>query len=284
MNLKIHFKLLFLTSIIIIILSFFLFDLYLNLQLNENQHNIKSTFLIYENVTWPLFVDNKRDIEFINQKIKLVLQSACKCRQHEQIILTENEQINNITIYLRNFQNQTIVKINEFTLKDFHNFNFTCDLYKTLRHGPHQNVISFSLYGKENGYYYRLNHIAEQISKFYENKWSIRIYHDDSIYMHYVCDLECMKNNHNTSFIDIVDFCHINKISLKYSDYLHKNNSRNFKYVHAMMWRWFPIGDSFVDFFSSRDTDSLIIQREIDAVFEWNNSNKVGHIMRGKKF
>ena len=47
------------------------------------------------------------------------------------------------------------------------------------------------------------------------------------------------------------------------------------------MWRWFPIGDSFVDVFSSRDTDSYIIQREIDSVNAWLESDKVGHIMRG---
>ncbi|TAD92466.1 MAG: hypothetical protein EAY75_02465, partial [Bacteroidetes bacterium] len=77
---------------------------------------------------------------------------------------------------VRNFQNQSVTKINEFAHQDFLNFNFTCDLYKTLRRGPHQNVISFSLYGKLDGYYSRLDNITKQISKLYENKWTIRIY------------------------------------------------------------------------------------------------------------
>ena len=47
------------------------------------------------------------------------------------------------------------------------------------------------------------------------------------------------------------------------------------------MWRWFPIGDRFVDLWSSRDTDSMIHQREVDAVDAWLQSDKLVHIMRG---
>ena len=47
-----------------------------------------------------------------------------------------------------------------------------------------------------------------------------------------------------------------------------------------MKWRWLPIGDSFVDAFSSRDSDSFILQREVDSVKLWLKSDKVGHIMR----
>ena len=48
-----------------------------------------------------------------------------------------------------------------------------------------------------------------------------------------------------------------------------------------MMWRWLPIGDSFVDVFNSRETDSFILQRELDSVQYWLKSNKTDHIMRG---
>lgn len=48
-----------------------------------------------------------------------------------------------------------------------------------------------------------------------------------------------------------------------------------------MIWRFFPMGDYFVDLFSSRDSDSRILQREIDSVAVWLNSEKAGHIMRG---
>ncbi len=47
-----------------------------------------------------------------------------------------------------------------------------------------------------------------------------------------------------------------------------------------MMWRWFPISDDFVDIFSSRDSDSTLIQREKDSVDVWLKSNNLFHIMR----
>ena len=42
----------------------------------------------------------------------------------------------------------------------------------------------------------------------------------------------------------------------------------------------FPVGDAFVDYFSSRDTDSLLIEREREAVDEWIENKKLYHIMR----
>ena len=60
------------------------------------------------------------------------------------------------------------------------------------------------------------------------------------------------------------------------------NRTWDASYIHAMMWRWFPIRDQFVDVFMSRDSDSTIFQREIDSVNAWLNTDKVGHIMRGE--
>jgi len=52
--------------------------------------------------------------------------------------------------------------------------------------------------------------------------------------------------------------------------------------MHGMTWRWLPIGDSFVDFVASRDTDAWISQRELDSVKVWLESNTVFHVMRGR--
>ncbi len=62
------------------------------------------------------------------------------------------------------------------------------------------------------------------------------------------------------------------------------NNNKTWSawYIHKMMWRWLPIGDDFVSIFSSRDLDSILHQREVDAVEFWMKSNKPAHIMRGK--
>lgn len=53
--------------------------------------------------------------------------------------------------------------------------------------------------------------------------------------------------------------------------------------MHGMTWRWLPIGDSFVDFVASRDTDAWISKRELDSVKVWMESNTVFHVMRGNK-
>ena len=47
-----------------------------------------------------------------------------------------------------------------------------------------------------------------------------------------------------------------------------------------MNWRFLPTLDSQVDFFMSRDLDSLIYKREFFAVQEWLKSRKTLHIMR----
>lgn len=48
-----------------------------------------------------------------------------------------------------------------------------------------------------------------------------------------------------------------------------------------MTRRWLPIGDSFVDYFGSRDTDGWISERETDSVKVWLDSNTPFHVMRG---
>ncbi len=51
-------------------------------------------------------------------------------------------------------------------------------------------------------------------------------------------------------------------------------------FMNSKKWRWMPINDPFVDAFMSRGPGSLIIQREVDSVKAWLESDKVGHIMR----
>jgi hypothetical protein len=81
------------------------------------------------------------------------------------------------------------------------------------------------------------------------------------------------------SLYDTVDFCHVHEIPGRYYDF-HANGPHRIDYIHAMMWRWLPLNDSFVDVFASRDTDSFILEREVDSVKVWLESEKLGHIMR----
>lgn len=185
--------------------------------------------------------------------------SNCNCTKNDKIKLIKHETAQ-YTIYLNDNYYYNL------TLHELHSSIFTCDLYKTFLRGKHQKVISYSLYGTNQFYYKNLKKISNIVKQKYPD-WFIRIYHDDSINSSIICELECLNNN--------IDFCNINKLSIK---------NINFNYLHAMMWRWLPIGDQFVDVFSSRDLDSLIIQREIDSVNIWLlESNKVVHIMRDNK-
>ena len=51
--------------------------------------------------------------------------------------------------------------------------------------------------------------------------------------------------------------------------------------MHAMKWRFIPVGDSFLEAFMSRDSDSMVTQRELSSVNVWLNSSMAGYIMKG---
>ncbi|CAF0866460.1 unnamed protein product [Brachionus calyciflorus] len=148
------------------------------------------------------------------------------------------------------------------------NLTLTCDLYKSLKRGLNQKVVAYSLYGTNDRYYKLISHTSEMVKKFYPDH-VMRIYHDDSINKSIICQLECA-NPH-------IDFCNIHKLPLSLENF---NQVLNLNYIHSMEWRFLPIGDTFVDLFHSRDSDSMILQREYDSVQEWLNSDNIGHIMR----
>ena len=50
------------------------------------------------------------------------------------------------------------------------------------------------------------------------------------------------------------------------------------------VWRFFPTLDPQVDFFLSRDLDSAVTLREVEAVEEWLQSEKTLHVMRDHPF
>ena len=133
----------------------------------------------------------------------------------------------------------------------------TCDLYNVLRRGKHQKVISYSLYGTDQKYF------------------QSRVYYDRSIPKNIRCRLECQ-------YGDVMDFCNIDQFTTDLNlDKETVNKPIDVSYLHRSMWRFLAIGDSFIDVFMSRDSDSFFTDREIDSVNTWLNSNTIGHIMRG---
>jgi len=197
-----------------------------------------------------------------------VLESECECKYNKKIYIYSRFQEYLFQVYMNNeFQ---------YFLNDLNIKNLSCDIYNSLYRGKNQKIIAYSLYGQNKIYYENLKNLSNLIKKFYPG-WIMRVYYDDTIIQGFRCEIECQKDENN-NLIDVVDFCHVDKlpISLKRNKDFWSAN-----YIHKMMWRWLPIGDSLVDIFNSRDSDSLIIQREIDSVKCWLNSNKISHIMRG---
>ena len=100
----------------------------------------------------------------------------------------------------------------------------------------------------------------------------MRIYHNISSltedYETFLCPLICNKNNTH------VDLCDINTIESK------EINWPVIERLNPRMWRFLVMLDPLVDRFISRDIDSDIIDREIDAVNQWLQSNYTFHVMR----
>ena len=79
-----------------------------------------------------------------------------------------------------------------------------------------------------------------------------------------LCSLACSDPN--------LDLCYIRELP--------GTPMKNAKEVFAMNWRFFPTLDSQVDYFVSRDLDSLFSEREKSAVTAWLESGKAHHMMR----
>ncbi|CAF3402921.1 unnamed protein product [Rotaria socialis] len=143
-----------------------------------------------------------------------------------------------------------------------------CSQYATFR-GFHQRIIAISMYGpKENtlfSFKTSLNFLYELIddmTNIYPG-WILRIYHDSSIKEDIICPIECAHNH--------VDFCNASAMG----------NLRNVNsYMPPKIWRFLPVGDPLVDVMGSRDLDSPLAQRELDAVNYWLSTNKQWHVMR----
>ena len=78
---------------------------------------------------------------------KLVeIQSKCECRKE---IVSINKINQYVAINIKNTKTNLSYIISTET---FESLNLACDLYKSLRRGPNQKIISFSLYGNNSFY------------------------------------------------------------------------------------------------------------------------------------
>lgn len=219
------------------------------------------------------------NLMLVNHTVLLEVRHRCDCKQEVKVVLTRSDA-NTLTVYTRrNFINK-FTKLYDIKETELEDSTPSCGLYNTLIRGPRQNILSYSLFGTERSHFYysKLVNISQQIKQLYSNQWLARIYHDDSINKSIICDIECATDPTTGNYLNNVEFCHVGHLR---KSLLRRDARYNASYIHPRMWRWLPLGDRFVSNFASRDVDSFILKREVDAVSEWLKSNKSGHVMRG---
>ena len=144
-----------------------------------------------------------------------------------------------------------------------------CSLHSGQR-GANQKVISYT-YFKNNHtekrirmkYFDGIPKILEILPKTYPG-WTMRLYHDldHSDEQHaQLCQMACANPN--------IDLCHTKNIPAL----------GDVTSMFAKNWRFLPLMDPHVSYFMSRDVDAMIIDREVQAVEEWLQSNKAFHVM-----
>lgn len=224
-------------------------------------------------ITWiQSFKNSDKTINsYYDQNEKLTIKPYCQQCQKE-LTLVRRESDNSLVSKESNF----IMDLNHFSRS-----TFTCGLYNVIKKGGRlEKVVSYSFYGNNPKYSNYLEILVEQVRDKYPG-FTARIYYDESQMFNKTirCYLECKYPN-------LIEFCDVSRFYNSLEEMLLIRNGEqlftNLNYIHKMMWRFLPIGDDFVDVFMSRDTDSLIIDREVSAVEQWfSDSDKIAHIMRG---
>ncbi|XP_042236610.1 uncharacterized protein LOC121875922 [Homarus americanus] len=138
----------------------------------------------------------------------------------------------------------------------------TCSSWAKLR-GPGQKVVSYSLFGKfPSNYSFGMEQQLPRVSEVYPG-WVVRLYLDLSQQQQksWACALAC-KHPH-------LDICDVHDLP----------GLGDVSNTVGTAWRFSVVGDT-LERYIVRDTDSPIIQREVDAVHQWIQSGKCFHVMR----
>lgn len=234
---------------------------------------LNSKFNFGNNIS--LFITEQTQIK-VKSDVFYDYKSPCECRK-ETIRLVEAGENNFNVVKISDAKEKFLYSLSSDKIKSN---VFSCHLYNTLRRGPNQKIISFSLFGARNSFFYdRFITNMKDLKNLYPG-WFIRINYDRTIDKSIICELECTKNE-NGEFYDNVDFCDADNIP---KSPFNSSDVWSAFYMHPMMYRCLAVGDNFVDVFNSRDSDGIILQREVDAVAEWFKSGKFAHLMRGLYF
>ncbi|KAI9550244.1 hypothetical protein GHT06_001531 [Daphnia sinensis] len=147
--------------------------------------------------------------------------------------------------------------------------------------GGNQKIISYALFGESNTerYFKLIANISLTAADSYPG-WIVRIYHNfsrDGPAYGRLCSVYCQHNN--------VDLCSVpdminEEINSGQRSRPEPIDADLLRGLEPQMWRFLVALDVNVDVFISRDIDSVILQREVDAVQEWLRSNYTFHTMR----
>ena len=149
----------------------------------------------------------------------------------------------------------------------------TCSRNSAMIGRFHRKVISFSYYETNvpdkihRNYFNGIEKNLHAIKDHYGLEWSMRLYLQLSTMSSFkrqkLYQLAC-------TYPEQFDLCDVDNIP----------RFGNLSNVFPMNWRFLTMLDPQVDISFSRDLDSIVIQRELDAVNEFLNSSKLVHIMR----
>jgi len=146
-----------------------------------------------------------------------------KCDCHKYSILSKLDEQTNKYQISKIFNDSTKIDLYEISKEILESSLFTCDKFHSLKRGPSQKIISYSLYGKNEKFYKNIEKIIESTSKYFPD-WVIRIYHDSSIHKQTKCQFECHVNANKLS---VVDFCNVEEMNIS---------------LNGMYWRLMPLG------------------------------------------
>ena len=118
----------------------------------------------------------------------------------------------------------------QLSKNDTHRSLTLCSTYATRR-GPHQRIISISLFGPKENKMFQINSsltflhaLIKDMNEIYPDNFILRVHHDDTINMtDVICPIECEHAN--------VDFC----------------NMKEKLFIPPKIWRFIPAGDELVD-------------------------------------
>ena len=158
-----------------------------------------------------------------------------------------------------------------------------CSPESSIR-GMHQQVISYTLYGNVHNasvakrYYSLLRNISLTAERDYPG-WVVRIYHNirdhggpEREAHDQLCDIYCRFHN--------VDLCSVPLLVERIGNKTIPIDPALLTGFNPKMYRYLVMLDPNVDVFVSRDVDSIIWPREVDAGAEWLKSNYTFHVMR----